>query len=141
MLRFVRAAAFAVTAFAITLTAFAQDKKPDEKKEEKKGEVLKTIIDASYEFDKDKKKLTVNATGQVPTGGWSGAKLILRDVKEAPKDGIYEYDLTAVRPGGIVTQALSKVKASHTWDNPPADIKGAKIYGAGEGTKTIKFDK
>ncbi len=138
MLRFVRAAAFAF-AFAVavlTLTVSAQ-----EKKEEKKGEVLKTIIDASHEFDKDKKKLTVNVIGQVPTGGWSGAKLTPRATKESPKDGIYEYDLTAVRPSGIVTQVISKVKASHTWENPPADIKGVKVYGAGAGAKTIKFDK
>ncbi len=140
MLRFVRAAAFAVAAAALTLSAVAQEKKPDDKTEEKKGEVLKTVIDVTHEFDKDK-KLTVNAIGQVPTGGWSSAKLTPRATKEAPKDGIYEYDLTAVRPTGIVTQALSKVKASHTWGNPPADIKGVKVYGTGNGAKTIKFDK
>ncbi len=136
MLRSVRAAAFAVAAVALALSASA-----DEKKEEKKGEVLKTVIDVTHEFDKDKKKLTVNATGQVPTGGWTGATLTPRKTKDAPKDGIYEYDLTAVRPTGIVTQVLSKVKASHTWENPPADIKGVKVYGAADGAKTVKFDK
>jgi hypothetical protein len=139
MLRFVRAAAFAVAAATLTLTAAAEDEK-DEKKEEK-GEVLKTIIDVTYTFDKDKKKLTVNAVGQVPTGGWSGAKLTRRATKEPPKDGIYEYDMTAVRPTGIVTQVISKVKASDTWDNPPADIKGVKVNGVGAGAKTVKFDK
>jgi hypothetical protein len=136
MLRFVGAALFALAAVAVTVTANAEDKK-----DEKKGEMLKNIIDVSYEFDKDKKKLTVTAIGQVPTGGWSGAKLTPRATKEAPKDGIYEYDLTAIRPTGIVTQALSKVKANHTWENPPAGMKGVKVYGAGEGAKTIKFDK
>lgn len=139
MLRFVRAGAFALVAAALTLTvSVAQDQK-DEK--EKKGEVLKTILDVTYDFDKDKKKLTVNAVGQVPTGGWKGAKLTPRKTKDAPKDGIYEYDLTAVRPTGIVTQVISKVKASHTWDNPPADIKGVTVHGAGKGAKTVKFDK
>ena len=142
MLRFLCAACFVFGAIALSLpVALTQDKKPDDKKEEKKGEVLKTIIDVTYEFDKDKKKLTVNAVGQVPTGGWSGAKLTPRATKESPKDGIYEYELTAVRPTGIVTQAISKVKASHTWENPPADIKGVKVYGADKGAKTIKFDK
>ena len=46
-----------------------------------------------------------------------------------------------MRPTGIVTQALAKVKASHTWDNPPADIKGVTVYGEGAGAKTITFDK
>ena len=139
MLSVIRVAVF-VVATAVALTASAEDKKPDDKKEAK-GEVLKTVIDVTHELDKDKKKLTVTAIGQVPTGGWKDAKLTPRAVKEAPKDGIYEYDLTAVRPTGIVTQALSKVKASHTWDNPPADMKGIKVYGVGDGAKTVKFDK
>lgn len=139
MLRFVRAAlAVALATFAFDSLAGA--KKLDDKKEPK-GEVLKKVIDVNYEFDKDKKKLTVNATGQVPTGGWTGAKLTPRVTKEAPKDGIYEYDFTAVRPTGIAAQVISKVKASHSWDNPPGDIKGVKVYGIGEGVKTIKFDK
>lgn len=135
MPRFTRAAAFAVLAAVLGSVALADDKKDE------KGEVLKKVIDASYSFDKDKKKLTVTAVGQVPTGGWTGAKLTPRATKEAPKDGIYEFDLTAVRPTGIVTDALARVKASHTWENPPADIKGIKVYGDGAGAKTVKFDK
>ena len=134
MLSFIRGAAL-VVATAVALTASAE-----EKKDEKKGEVLKTVIEVTYEFDKDKKKLTVTAVGRVPTGGWKDAKLTPRATKEAPKDGIYEYDLTAVRPEGIVTQVISKVKASHTLENPPADMKGVKVYGSGE-AKTVKFDK
>lgn len=137
MPRFVRAAAFFVAAAFTVALATAQDKKPAD---EKKGEVLKTIIDVKADFDKDKKTLTVTAIGQVPTGGWKDAKLIRRTTKDAPKDGIYEYDLTAVRPTGIVTQVISKVKAEDKWENPPADIKGVKVYGSGE-AKTVKFDK
>jgi hypothetical protein len=33
------------------------------------------------------------------------------------------------------------VTAKHTWDNPPADIKGVKVYGEGAGAKTVKFEK
>jgi hypothetical protein len=133
MLLLIRTAAFAV-ATAVALTAAAEDKK------EAKGEVLKTVVEVTHEFDKDKKKLTVTAVGQVPTGGWKDAKLTPRATKEAPKDGIYEYDLTAVRPEGIATQVISKVKASHTWENPPKDMKGIKVYGSTE-AKTVKFDK
>jgi phenylpyruvate tautomerase PptA (4-oxalocrotonate tautomerase family) len=140
MPHFVRAGAFVVVAFTVAV-AIAEDKKPDDKKEEKKGEVLKTVIDVTYDFDKEKKALTVIAVGQVPTGGWKDAKLVRRETKDAPADGIYEYELTAVRPTGIVPQIVSKVKASHTWENPPSDIKGVKVYGVGDGAKTIKFDK
>ncbi|MBM3981519.1 MAG: hypothetical protein FJ304_14780 [Planctomycetes bacterium] len=133
MLRFACAAAFALAALS---SSSAEDKKV-----EPKGEQLKNVISVTHSFDKDKKTLTVTAVGQVPTGGWTGAKLTPRKSKDAPKDGIYEYDLTAVRPTGFVTQALSKVKAEHKWENPPADIKGVKVYGTGEGAKTVTFDK
>lgn len=121
--------------------AFGLSTSADEPKDEKKGEVLKTIISVTPAYDKEKKQLTVTAVGQVPTGGWTGAKLTPRKTTEAPKDGIYEYDLTAVRPTGFVTQVISKVTAKHTWDNPPADLKGVKVYGAGEGAKTAKVEK
>ena len=126
---------------AAVAVAFAMNAPADEKKDEKKGEALKTVVDVTHEFDKDKKTLTLNAVGQVPTGGWKDAKLTPRKYKDAPKDGIYEFDLTAVRPTGIVTQVISKVKATHTWENPPADLKGIKVYGTEEGAKTIKIDK
>jgi hypothetical protein len=121
---------------ALTTLAVAQ-----KGKDEPKGEVLRAIIDATAEFDKDKKKLTITAVGQVPTGGWTGAKLTPKPTKDKPKDGIYEFELTAVRPTGIVTQALSKVKATHTWENPPADLKGIRVLGSGDGAKTVMIEK
>jgi hypothetical protein len=141
MLHLVRATALSVAASVLLLAAASgEDKKPEEKKGAPKGEVLKTVLDVSHVFDKDRKKLTVTAVGQVPTGGWKDAKLTRRATKDAPKDGIYEYDLTAVRPTGIVPQIVSKVTASDTWENPPADIKGVRVFGAGAG-KTVTFDK
>jgi hypothetical protein len=124
---------------AIGMTALASA--DDKDKEAPKGVLLKTILEATVEFDKDKKKLTINATGQVNTGGWKDAKLTRKEVKEAPADGIYEYEMTAVRPTGIVPQIVSKVKASDTWENPPADLKGIKVLGVGDGAKTAKVEK
>lgn len=135
MTRLARAAVLAVLA-AFGMTALAAAQKP-EKEEKAKGEVLKTIIDATAKYDKT--SLTIVATGQVPTGGWTGARLTPKDTK--PKDGVYEFEMTAVRPTGIVTQALSKVKASYSWVNPPADVKEVKILGVGEGAKTVKVTK
>jgi hypothetical protein len=143
MTKFARALGLAVAAgLAITAVAAAEKPEPVQKdKEAPRGEVLKTVISATAEFDKDKKKLTINAVGQVPTGGWSGAKLTRKETKTPPKDGIYEYELTAIRPTGIVTQALSKVNATAEWENPPADLKVVKILGAGEGANTVKVEK
>ena len=134
MTRTIRAAGLAAVALAGMTALAAQKEKP-------KGEVLKTVIDATAAFDKDGKVLTVTATGQVPTGGWTGAKLTRREAKEAPKDGVYEFDLTAVRPDGIVTQVISKVTATEKWENPPADLKAVKINGADKGAKTVPVGK
>jgi hypothetical protein len=123
---------------ALTTPALAQKDPPAQ---QAPGELLKTVISATAEFDKDKKQLTITAVGQVPTGGWTGAKLTRKPTKEAPKDGIYEFELTAVRPTGIVTQALSKVRATETWANPPADLKGIRVLGSGDGAKTVMIEK
>lgn len=142
MSRFMRALVLAAVAAAGMTAVAAQKVEPAPKEKEKaKGELLKTVIDAKAEWDKDKKALTITAVGQVPTGGWKDAKLTRRETKDAPKDGVYEFDLTAVRPDGIVIQVISKVTAKETWKDPPADLKGIKVYGDGDGAKTIKIEK
>ena len=136
----VRAAivSFGVAA-AVVLAGAAVAQKGDDKKD--KGEVVKAITDVTVSYSKDRKEFVVTATGTVPTGGWSGAKLTRRDTKKAPADGVYEYDLTAVKPSGIAIQVISEVKATDRWKTPPADIKGVKVYGVGEGAKTVKVEK
>ena len=110
------------------------------KEKEAKGEVLKTVKSVTATLSKDKKSLVVDVVGEVPTGGWKDAKLTRRTYVKAPADGVYEYDLTAVKPDGIVTQVISEVKASDTWENPPAGLKGVKVYGVGDGAKTAKIE-
>jgi phenylpyruvate tautomerase PptA (4-oxalocrotonate tautomerase family) len=137
----IRVAAVAFgAAIAVVLAGSAIAQKGGDKKDAK-GEVLKTITDVTVALSKDKKEATVTATGQVPTGGWTGAKLTPRVTTKAPADGIYEFELTAVKPTGIVTQVISEVKATHAWANPPADLKGVKVFGSGEGAKTAKVEK
>src|SRR5690349_20524874 len=94
---------------------------------EPKRELLNTVFDVKYAWDDDKKAVTITATGQVTTGGWMNAKLALRPTKTPPKDGIYEFELTAVAPEGFATQALSKITAIEKWQNPPADMKGVRV--------------
>lgn len=134
------AAVFFAAAVGVTLiggTGIAQ-KKDDAKKD--KGQAVKEVLEVKYEvLESAPPILAVTATGQVPTGGWTGAKLTRRDYEKPPKDGIYEYDLTAVPPDGIATQVLSKVTATDKWKDPPKDMKGIKVYGVGDGVKTIKF--
>ncbi len=133
----VRAALLTFAAFLLAPSATAEDKKPA-----LPGVKLKTIISLTGTLTNDngKRTLTVTAVGQVPTGGWKGAKLVRRPVKDAPKDGIYEYDMTAVRPKGFVTQVISKVTAKDVWENPPAELKGVRVNGVGDGAKTIQIE-
>lgn len=106
-----------------------------------KGEVVKTVtaVDVKLEVT-EPPILIVTATGQVPTGGWTKAKLTRRATTEPPADGVYEYDLTAVPPDGAAAQVVSKVTAKNEWKDPPKGVKGIKVYGVGDGVKTLKLD-
>ena len=121
-------------AAAVALAGFAEAQPAP-----KKGEAVKTITAVDPAYSKDRKEFVVTATGQVPSGGWSGTKLTRRETKTPPADGVYEYDLTSVRPGGIATTVISEVKATDRWKNPPADIKGVKVYGTGDAVRTWKI--
>ena len=81
--------------------------------------------------------LVITATGVVPTGGWTEITLLPRETARPPADGIYEFDLLAVRPSGPAIQVLTKVQASYTWKAYPAnEVRGIRVYGSGQGVKT-----
>lgn len=84
------------------------------------------------------KQLAVVAYGKVSTGGWTTPTLTPRTYVAPPTGGIWEYDFTAVKPTGMVTQALTDISASHTFEGQPtADFKGLKVYGVDPDTKEI----
>jgi hypothetical protein len=84
------------------------------------------------------RRLEVTAYGMVMTGGWTNPTLSPRTYVAPPAGGIWEYDFTAVKPSGMVTQALTTISASHTFDGQPtADMKGVKVYGVDPDTKEI----
>lgn len=83
-------------------------------------------------------QLVVEAFGQVMTGGWTNPTLQPRTYVAPPTGGVWEFDFTAVKPSGMVTQALTPISASHTWPGQPtADLKGIRVYGADAGVKEI----
>jgi hypothetical protein len=114
---------------------------PKVEKKQDKGTPLKTIKEVVVSLSKDKKELVVSATAEVPTGGWTDPRLTRREYVKPPADGIYEYDFTALKPKGLVPQAISEVKAIDKWKNPPADVKGVKVYGTKDGVKSAKIEK
>ena len=87
--------------------------------------------------------LVVTATGEVPTGGWSGAKLTRKTYVTPPKDGIQDYTLTAVPPDGVAAQVISTVKASDTWKAYTKEapwLKGVRVHGEGKGVVVKMLD-
>ena len=137
------AAAFTIGVTATIATAGAQEKKdpPKSVKKEDKGDILKTIKEVTVSRSTDKKELVVSATAEVPTAGWTDARLTRREYVTPPQDGIYEYDFTALKPTGAVAQVVSEIKATDKWANPPADVKGIKVYGTAAGVKIAKIEK
>ncbi len=105
---------------------------------------VKTILKVEFAIQEiNPPNLVVTATGQVPTGGWSGAKLTRKKYDTPPADGIQDYTLTAVAPTGIVTQALSKVEARDTWSRYTVEapwLKGVRIHGADKGVVVKMLD-
>lgn len=98
------------------------------------------IVDVTFELQTtEPPNLIVTAVGQVPTGGWTEVQLLRREYVRPPADGIWEYDLLGKPPEGFATQVISKVKATHVWEEVDATkLKGIRVYGLGEGVKTVK---
>ena len=85
-------------------------------------------------------QLTVTAEGEVPTGGWTSARLNRRVYITVPADSIVEYDLIAIPPSGMATQVLTRISAEDTWPEYPAqEIVGVRIYGEGGGIKQVRL--
>lgn len=139
MMRLMRALSLMTgAAVAVALAGVpVQGQKPNDEKKTK-ARVVTTILSVDYAIQESfPPTLVVTAVGQVPTGGWSGAKLTRRTYAKPPTDGIYEYDLTAVPPDGFATQVISKVTAKDNWKDPPKGLKAIKVHGVGKGVKTV----
>lgn len=95
--------------------------------------VVKTI---DLEYD-GTKSITVKVTGEVPTTGYTNVALIRRVYVKPPADGIWEYDMIACKPTGIVAQVLTPVQAEDEWESPPRGLKGIRVYGEGNGVKEV----
>src|SRR5262245_26186512 len=116
----------AVTLAALLLaTAMLSQDKPRE------PVTVKKVLSAALTVEKG--ALSVSATGEVPTGGYTKATLTRVTYIRQPDDGIQDYTLRATPPGGPATQVISKIEASDTWPALPAWVKGVRIHGAGDG--------
>lgn len=74
----------------------------------------------------DRQRGSVTAIGQVPTAGYTDARLNQRIYIVDPGDDIVDFDFTARPPGGPAAQVVSDVIAAH--DIPLQTIAGVRIH-------------
>lgn len=77
----------------------------------------------------DPSRLTLAASGTVPTLGWSEARLVPHVYVQAPPDGIWGFDFVARPPAGPAAQAIGKVSACTTLPASPS-LVGVRIHAA-----------
>ncbi len=74
--------------------------------------------------------LSIDAVGQVNTGGWKNGRLVPYVYVQFPPDGIWEFDFVADEPAGPVIQVISVISANYLWHDYPKELKGVRIYSS-----------
>jgi hypothetical protein len=117
----------------------------DDKKSPAGPQVVAKILKVEHaEQETAPPNLTVTATGQVSSGGFTKPTLLRATYVTPPEDGIQDYFLVAVPPSGPAIQVISEVKASDTWKGFRKEapwIKGIRVHGVGEGIVVKMFGK
>ena len=73
-------------------------------------------------------QIVAHVRADVTSLGWINPEFVPFEYTEPPKDGIYEFVLTAERPGGIVAPRITPLTAELVWRNPPPGVKGIRIH-------------
>lgn len=117
----------------IVLMATAQAPTIAQDGAKKDPRIVKTILKVDFAIqESEPPNLVVTATGQVPTGGYQKSQLLRVRYEKPPEDGIQDYVLFAVPPGGFAIQVLSEVKAVDRWKGYTKDapwLKGIRVHG------------
>jgi hypothetical protein len=71
--------------------------------------------------------MVVQASGEVPTAGWTHAGLSRVVYVTPPEDGIQGYEFMATPPSGAVIQVVSPVEAVDRWHDPAKWVKGVRV--------------
>jgi len=82
--------------------------------------------------------ITVEAIGQVNTGGWSDAELASWSYISPPADGILDFDFMARMPpdDAMVTMSFEEMSASVTGPMPPW-VRGVRIHASTNSTEVL----
>ena len=84
-------------------------------------------------------QLQINASGTVPTAGWSNPRLEPHIHVHVPPDGIYGFDFVADPPKEVTAQVISSIEVTDVWENLPEGVKGVRVH-ASRNSKTALLD-
>ncbi len=73
-------------------------------------------------------QIVARVRAEATSGGWVNPEFVPFVYTEPPKDGIYEFVLTAERPGGITAPRVTPFTAELVWRNAPPDVRGVRIH-------------
>ena len=73
-------------------------------------------------------QVIAHVRAETTTSGWLNPQFVPLTNNEPPNDGIYDFVLTAERPGGVVLQQITPFTAELVWRNPPPDVKAIRIH-------------
>ena len=86
-------------------------------------EQILSVDTALVEMDRGQLVLKVN--GKAPAAGYTDAAFVPRIYAGAPKDGIYEVDVVATKPGAAGAAAPTAIEIEKSWDGyPEGRLKG-----------------
>ena len=73
-------------------------------------------------------QIVARVRADTTSAGWVNPEFVPFVYTEPPKDGIYEFVLTAERPAGILAPRVTPFTAELVWRNAPPDVRGIRIH-------------
>src|SRR5436190_11751263 len=73
-------------------------------------------------------QIVAHVRAEAASTGWINPEFVPLVYTEPPKDGIYDFVLTAERPGGVIAPRITPLTADLVWRNPPPGVKGIRIH-------------
>lgn len=90
-----------------------------------------TIVSAKLDIPRIPHTLQMTVSAKVRTAGWKNGRFSPRVYIQPPPDGVYEVNVIADPPTGIVPQVITPMVIQAPWTNyPEAHLKGVKFIAA-----------
>lgn len=92
-------------------------------------ELILEVLDIQFSIlESFPPQIHVQATGTVPSKGWTRPQLIPYTYIQLPPDGIYDYAFVAIPPRQVAAQVLSRI--STRLQEVPQGAKGIRVHAS-----------